>query len=202
MSLRVNGKRIFKTVLSKGSSAWFPYSGTYRTWPNETKIEISIVDEIDTLRGNDLALDNIIFKEISSESIHENKAYSIIQSKSPSPLGVWNEIESVFRSFITDSDNQRSCSFKYRIGSEPDVCVFDSKYKTMHGVLTKVQVLKVVSYYLDYCRGNNKNGGKTIKEDEINDFLTDNLYSIKLIYSTTEIVCLIYDGKKYLFFEM
>jgi hypothetical protein len=68
MNLKVNGKQVCPArILSNGSSALMPLSIQYKTGPDETRIEISIVDEIWTLMGNDVALDNIVFKEIPPE---------------------------------------------------------------------------------------------------------------------------------------
>jgi hypothetical protein len=74
MNLKVNGKKICPSMtLSNRSAAWTPFSIKYKTGPDETRIEISIVDEIWTLRGNDVALDNIVFKEIPPEVIPGTK---------------------------------------------------------------------------------------------------------------------------------
>jgi hypothetical protein len=75
MSLKVNGKMISPyQTLSNGSPEWYHYSIIYKTGPKETRIEISIVDEIwQPLMGNDVALDNIVFKEVPPEVIHKNK---------------------------------------------------------------------------------------------------------------------------------
>jgi outer membrane protein OmpA-like peptidoglycan-associated protein len=68
INLKINGKKICPTLtLSNGSASWTPYSIKYKTGPDETRIEISIVDEIWTLMGNDVALDNVVFKEIPPE---------------------------------------------------------------------------------------------------------------------------------------
>jgi hypothetical protein len=65
ISLKVNSKNVCPSkTLSNGSPAWYPYSIMYKTGPKETKIEISIVDEIwgaVSSMGNDVALDNIVF---------------------------------------------------------------------------------------------------------------------------------------------
>jgi hypothetical protein len=90
MNLKVNRKKLLPSkVLPNGTPAWSPYSILYKTGPDETRIEISIVDEEWTLMGNDVALDNIVFKETLSEELHSN--YSIQTSKSPLPL-VLNQI--------------------------------------------------------------------------------------------------------------
>jgi hypothetical protein len=95
MSLQVNGKKIHPSqTLSNGSVAWTPFSIKYKSGPDETRIEISIVDLIWTLQGNDVALDNIVFQEIPPEEFIRTKDYSnysIQISKSPLPL-VLNEI--------------------------------------------------------------------------------------------------------------
>jgi hypothetical protein len=68
MCLKINGKKICPSrTLSNGTCAWTPLSVHYKTGTKETRIEIAIVDEIWTLWGNDVALDNIVFKEISPE---------------------------------------------------------------------------------------------------------------------------------------
>jgi hypothetical protein len=68
MNLKINGRKVCPSwTLSNGSAAWIPFSIKYKTGPNENRIEISIVDEIWTLMGNDVALDNIVFKEIPPE---------------------------------------------------------------------------------------------------------------------------------------
>jgi outer membrane protein OmpA-like peptidoglycan-associated protein len=68
MNLKVNGKAVCPSrTLSNGSNAWMPLTVHYKTGPQETRVEIAIVDEIWTLMGNDVALDNIIFKEIPPE---------------------------------------------------------------------------------------------------------------------------------------
>jgi hypothetical protein len=68
MNLKVNSKKVCPSLsLSFGSPAWTSRSIKFKTGPQETRIEISIVDEIWTLTGNDVAIDNIIFKEISPE---------------------------------------------------------------------------------------------------------------------------------------
>jgi hypothetical protein len=73
MNLKVNGKKVCPSrTLSNGSNAWMPLSIQYKTGPDETRIEISIVDEIWTLMGNDVALDNVVFKEIPQEEFTQD----------------------------------------------------------------------------------------------------------------------------------
>jgi len=68
MTLRINGRRVCPSMtLSNGSAAWTPFSIKFKTGPDQTRIEISIVDEIWTLMGNDVALDNIVFRQIPLE---------------------------------------------------------------------------------------------------------------------------------------
>jgi hypothetical protein len=68
MNLKVNGTGVCPSrTLSNGSNAWMPLTVHYKTGPQETRVEIAIVDEIWTLMGNDVALDNVIFKEIPPE---------------------------------------------------------------------------------------------------------------------------------------
>jgi hypothetical protein len=67
MRLKINGKARCPARSLSGSSGWERFSVQYKTGPDETSIEISIVDEIWTADGNDVALDNIVFKEIRPE---------------------------------------------------------------------------------------------------------------------------------------
>jgi hypothetical protein len=69
MSLKVNGKTCCSThTLPEGSSEWIPFSMVYTTKSDETRIEISIVDEIVTQTRNDVGLDNIVFKELPKDT--------------------------------------------------------------------------------------------------------------------------------------
>jgi outer membrane protein OmpA-like peptidoglycan-associated protein len=85
MNLKVNGKQVCPSrTLSNGSNAWMPLTVHYKTGPQETRVEIAIVDEIWTLMGNDVALDNIIFKEIPPEeynSVCEAKQFPKLSEK-------------------------------------------------------------------------------------------------------------------------
>jgi tetratricopeptide (TPR) repeat protein len=89
MNLKINGRpggpaRTF----SNGSAEWTPFSIKYKSGPGETRIEISIVDEIWTLMGNDVALDNIVFKEIPPEVIQENKESVVYEQTDTNYSGV------------------------------------------------------------------------------------------------------------------
>jgi hypothetical protein len=67
MNLKVNGKQLCPSkTLSNRSSEWRPLTIQYKTG-EETRIEISIVDSIWTLMGNDVAIDNVVFREIPPE---------------------------------------------------------------------------------------------------------------------------------------
>jgi outer membrane protein OmpA-like peptidoglycan-associated protein len=73
MNFKVNGKKVCPSrTLSNGSSSWTPLGVHYKTGPAETRIEIAIVDEIWTLSGNDVALDNIVFREIPQEQYNSS----------------------------------------------------------------------------------------------------------------------------------
>jgi len=118
----------------------------------------------------------------------------------------WNKIDSVFRSIATKPIGQRYCNFEYKTGLEPDVDVLDPKFEKILGKLTKQQALKLITYYLNFCDADKKSE-RPIRENQMDKFLTDNLYSIQLDYKiennkTTDITCLIFDGKKFLFFSM
>jgi hypothetical protein len=65
MSLKVNGKNICPAKQLSNGHAWTPFKIKYKTGTEETRIEIAIVNEIWT--GNEVALDNIVFKEIPPE---------------------------------------------------------------------------------------------------------------------------------------
>jgi hypothetical protein len=67
MRLKINGKAGCLARSLSGGSKWERFSVQYKTGVGETRIEISIVDEIWTSRGNAVALDNIVFKEIPPE---------------------------------------------------------------------------------------------------------------------------------------
>jgi hypothetical protein len=119
----------------------------------------------------------------------------------------WDKIDSIFRSIVTEPVGQRYCDFKYKMELEPDVDVFDPKFEKILGKVTKQQALKLVTYYLKFCGVDNQKSEKPINKNQIDKFLTDNLYSIQLDYKiennkTTDISCLIFDGKKFLFFSM
>jgi hypothetical protein len=70
MKLKVNGKTCScsSQTLPEGSSEWTPLSMVYTTKSDETRIEISIVDEIVTQTRNDVGLDNIVFKELPEDT--------------------------------------------------------------------------------------------------------------------------------------
>jgi hypothetical protein len=71
--LKINWKACCPARSLSESPAWERLSIQYKTGPDETRIEISIVDEIWTMGGNDVALDNIVFKEIPPEKFIERK---------------------------------------------------------------------------------------------------------------------------------
>ena len=119
----------------------------------------------------------------------------------------WDKIDSIFHSIVTDTIDQRYCDFIYKMELEPDVDVFDPKFEMILGKVTKQQALKLVTYYVKFCGQGNNKSGKPINKNQIQEFLTDNLYSIQLDYKiennkTTDISCLIFDGKRFLFFSM
>jgi hypothetical protein len=81
MKLKVNGKTGFLSLkgnektcscssqtLPEGSSEWTPLNMVYTTKSDETRIEISIVEEILTRTKNDVGLDNIVFKELPEDT--------------------------------------------------------------------------------------------------------------------------------------
>jgi hypothetical protein len=84
MTLKVNGKTCCSTrTLPEGSSEWIPFSTVYTTKSDETRIEISIVDEILTQIGNDVGLDNIVFKELPADTTITGELIEIGETSIP-----------------------------------------------------------------------------------------------------------------------
>ena len=71
------------------------------------------------------------------------------------------------------------------------------------GEIYKEQIIKLVSYYIEACGKKDK----TITTQKVKDFIADKTYSIQLDYKvennkTSNLICLVYDGQRYLFFSM
>jgi hypothetical protein len=140
MILKVNGKACCpcpaRSLLS-GSCVWTPFSEQYKTGPDETKIEISIVDEIWSSIGNDVALDNIEFKELPEDTTITIRGKLIEIGEPNSNCGVLAKTSSIFV-FCNDRDGSKAyividCPefFKQRF------FVVDKKYEI---VCTKSQI--------------------------------------------------------------
>jgi hypothetical protein len=132
MNLKVNGKQICPSkTLSNISPAWSFFSINYKTGPDETRIEISIVDEIWTLMGNDVALDNIVFKEIPPEEFTSScgvkfqhpETICLVRFQYPSRRArEWAEEE--LRSALTDTT-------EHKVIKNQDFTILDSEEKAI-----------------------------------------------------------------------
>jgi hypothetical protein len=130
MNLKVNGKKVCPSrTLSNGTNAWMPLGIQYKTGPDETRIEISIVDEIWTLRGNDVALDNIVFKEIPLEEFTSDCEFKIQRhsEKLSHPVRYtlereWAEKE--LKSVLSDAK-------EYNLIKDPNFTIIDSEEKAI-----------------------------------------------------------------------
>lgn len=119
----------------------------------------------------------------------------------------WQEIESVFEKIENLSSKKRKCSFEYKEGMEPDVDVFDPEFKMILSELSKKQVVKLIDYYCVSCMDSLIGDDGTDFKSRVNFFLDESSYSIQLDYKqmngvTSDVICLIYNSKRYLFFSI